>query len=184
MGKDRIKDVFLKMAEKRTTFNLLFFILVLILGRASYLSFFIGLPFIIIGIFIRIVAAGTIKKNVSLTITGPYRICRHPLYLGSFFLSLGLVIIAKNIFISFFFLIFFACTYIPAMLKEERFLIGKFEEDYLNYKKNVPCFIPSMRKINNYNFSWRQLKENKEYINWIIVSVTIAILLIKSHQIF
>jgi len=184
MGKDRTKDTFLKLAEKRTTFNLIFFVLVLALGRITHLAFFLGLPFILAGIFIRLVAAGTIKKNVSLTTDGIYQLCRHPLYLGSFLLSLGLSIVSCKPFVFLFLLIFFPLTYIPAILKEEEFLTERFGDDYRNYKKNVPAFIPRLRKISRYEFSWQQIKKNREYINWIIVSLLMVTLLIKSYYIF
>ncbi|HOL22228.1 MAG TPA: isoprenylcysteine carboxylmethyltransferase family protein [bacterium] len=183
MGKHRIKNTFLKLAEKRTTFNLIFFFLVLVLGKISPVTFLTGIPFIFAGIFIRVIAAGTIKKNVSLTTAGPYQICRHPLYLGSFLLSLGLLIISQNFFVFLFFIIFFPLTYIPAMLKEEKFLTEKFGDEYINYKKSTSCFIPSLKKINRYEFSWEQLRENREYINWIIILLLIAGLLIKSYYI-
>lgn len=184
MGKHRIKENLLKLAEKRTTFNLIFFLLVLILGRIDLATFFIGLPFILTGIFIRGMAAGHIKKNISLTTTGPYQICRHPLYLGSFLLSLGLSVISQNFFVFLFFLIFFPLTYIPTILKEEIFLTKKFGDEYINYRKSIPCFIPSLKKIDKYEFSWKQLKENREYTNWIIILLLIGVLLIKSYYVF
>jgi len=183
MGKDRTKDTFLKLAEKRTTFNLIFFFLVLILGKMTYFSFLLGLPFILTGIFIRLIAAGTIKKNISLTTGGIYQLCRHPLYLGSFLLSSGLSVISRNPFVFLFFLIFFPLTYIPAILKEEGALTERFGNDYRNYKKNVPAFIPHLKKINRYEFSWQQIRENREYINWIIVFFLMVALLIKSYYI-
>ncbi|MCM8762123.1 MAG: isoprenylcysteine carboxylmethyltransferase family protein [Candidatus Omnitrophica bacterium] len=172
------------MAENRTTFNLIFFLLVFILGEITLITLFAGIPFIFAGIFVRGIAAGTIKKNISLTTTGPYKICRHPLYFGSFLLSVGLSVISKNFFVFLFFLIFFPLTYIPAILKEENFLIERFGDEYINYKKTTHCFIPSLRKIDRYEFSWKQLKENREYINWIIILLLIAVLLIKSYYVF
>lgn len=183
MGKYRIKNTFLKLAEKRTTFNLIFFLLVIILGKVSSISFYTGIPFIFAGIFIRTIAAGTIKKNIYLTTTGPYQICRHPLYLGNFLFSAGLSIISHNLFVFLFFLIFFPLTYIPTILKEEDFLTEKFGDEYIKYKKKVPCFIPYFKKINNLEFSWDKVKENREYINWIIILLLITGLLIKSYYI-
>ncbi|MCX8082274.1 MAG: isoprenylcysteine carboxylmethyltransferase family protein [bacterium] len=184
MGTDRIKNTFLKLADRRTTFNMIFFIAVVMLGKMSFLSLLIGLPLVLTGILIRILAAGTIKKNFYLTTTGPYHICRNPLYFGSFLISSGLSIISQNLFIFLFFLIFFPLTYIPAILKEENFLTEKFGDEYIIYKKNTPCFIPFFKKIDRWDFSWKNLKDNREYINWIIISLLIVVLLIKSYYIF
>ncbi|MCM8829472.1 MAG: hypothetical protein NC824_00510 [Candidatus Omnitrophica bacterium] len=155
----------------------------MILGKITLITFLIGIPFILAGIFIRGIAAGTIKKNISLAIKGPYQICRHPLYLGSFLLSLGLSVISQNFFVFLFFLIFFPLTYIPAILEEEDILTEKFGDEYINYKKTTPCFIPSFKKIDRYEFSWKQLKKNREYINWIIIWLLITVLLVKSYYI-
>ncbi|MCM8760220.1 MAG: hypothetical protein NC832_00650 [Candidatus Omnitrophica bacterium] len=144
-------------------------------------TFFIGVPLILAGLFIRGIAAATIKKNISLTTTGPYQICRHPLYLGSFLLSLGLSVISHNFFVYLFFLFFFPLMYIPTILKEEIFLTERFGDRYINYKKRTPCFIPALKKIDRYESSWKQIKENREYINWLIILLLIAVLLIKSY---
>src|SRR5262245_47766090 len=49
----------------------------------------IGLLLVVGGVALRTWAAGTLKKNQALTMTGPYRIIRNPLYVGSFLMALG-----------------------------------------------------------------------------------------------
>ncbi len=183
MGKNRA-GFFVMLAGKRATFNWLFFIFVGIFGRGGYINVLTGMLFILAGAFIRILAAGTIKKNEVLTDTGPYRMCRNPLYLGSFLISSGLVIAADNIFILLYFLVFFPLAYIPAILGEEKFLTKKFGENYLLYKRKTPAFIPHIKKTDMENFSWKQVKENKEYINWLVISVLLIILLIEPYLVF
>jgi hypothetical protein len=178
MGKNRT-GFFVKIAEKRTTFNWIFFILAGVFGKGGYLNVLKGLPFILAGAIIRTLAAGTIKKNEVLTDTGPYGICRNPLYLGSFLISAGLVIASRNIFILLYFIVFFPLAYIPAILGEEGFLAGKFGESYFAYKKKTPAFLPRIKKTGMKNFSWEQAVKNKEHINWLVVSILLIILLIK-----
>lgn len=183
MGKNRA-GFFVMLAGKRATFNWLFFIFVGIFGRGGYINVLTGMLFILAGAFMRTLAAGTIKKNEVLTDTGPYSMCRNPLYLGSFLISAGLVIAAKNTFILLYFLVFFPLAYIPAILTEEDFLAGKFGENYLLYKKKTPAFIPHIKKTDMENFSWKQVRENKEYINWLVILTLLLVLSIKPYLIF
>jgi protein-S-isoprenylcysteine O-methyltransferase Ste14 len=183
MGEYRTCHILTEIAKKRTTFNGLFFILILILGKGGLCYVLAGIPFILAGAFLRITAAGTIKKNEVLTDTGPYKICRHPLYLGSLLIAMGLVIISHNLFILLYFLIFFPITYIPTILMEERFLAERFGDTYITYKKKTPLFIPKLKKLNLSNFSWARVKNNKEYVNWLIVLILIITVLIKPYLI-
>ncbi|MBN1444515.1 MAG: isoprenylcysteine carboxylmethyltransferase family protein [Candidatus Omnitrophica bacterium] len=183
MGKNRTCFL-VKFAEKRTMFNWLFFILVGVLGKGGYLNILAGTPFILAGEFIRTHSAGTIKKNEVLTDTGLYGMCRNPLYLGSFLISAGLVIVSKNIFIFLYFLVFFPLAYIPAILTEEAFLTDKFGEEYLSYRKRVPVFIPAMKRVKIRDFSWKQVLNNKEHLNWIVILALLIISSIKSYLVF
>ena len=184
MGRNRTGLILNKIAKKRTTFNWVFFILILVLGDGILYYVLAGIPFILAGILLRTMAAGIIKKNQVLTNTGPYKICRHPLYLGSFFISTGFVILSHNLFILLYFLIFFPLAYIPTIFSEERFLTGKFGNAYLEYKKQTPLFIPKLRKLSLSDFSWARVKSNKEYINWLIFLILIVAVLIKPYLIF
>ncbi len=183
MGGNRTGIVLNRIAQKRTTFNWIFFILVLILGKGTLIYVLTGIPFILVGMVLRTLSSGTIKKNEILTDTGPYTMCRHPLYLGSFLISAGLVIISQSIFILTYFLIFFPITYIPTIFKEEKFLADKFGKAHLIYKKQTSLFVPDIRKFNLQNFSWKRVKENKEHINWLVILFLITVALIKSYSI-
>lgn len=180
MGKNRTGLV-LKIAEKRTTFNWIFFLLVLLFGKGSKSWILTGLPFLIAGAGLRIMSSGTIKKNEILTDTGPYKMCRHPLYLGSLLISLGLVIISRSVPVLLYFLVFFPLTYIPAMIMEEKFLTEKFGDAHTIYKKLTPSFVPDIRKANLENFSWEQVKRNSEYVNWLVIIFLLASVLIKPY---
>lgn len=183
MGKNRT-GVILKIAEKRTTFNWIFFLLVLVLGKGTPSMVLAGVPFIAAGLLLRVLSSGIIKKNEILTDTGPYGMCRHPLYLGSFLVSAGLVIVSNSVFVLIYFLVFFPLTYIPTMFSEERFLSEKFGDKYLLYRKQTPMIIPGIRKVNLKNFSWRRVNLNREYVNWMIVLFLLAAALIKSKAVF
>jgi len=170
----------MKIFPKRTTFGWLLFILVAIFSKGTLKHILIGFVFIFIGETIRTLASGIIKKNEILAVEGVYKLCRHPLYFGSFLISLGLSITAKNIFIWIYFIVFFPLLYIPTILKEEKFLKEKFKDEYEKYQNLTPIFFPKFKKVDLKNFSWGKFKENKEYINWIVLVLLGIILLIKT----
>ena len=64
-------------------------ILVLALARPTPASVVLGVAVSLMGLSIRAWAAGHIRKEKELAVTGPYRYTRNPLYLGSFILGLG-----------------------------------------------------------------------------------------------
>jgi protein-S-isoprenylcysteine O-methyltransferase Ste14 len=75
--------------------------------------------------------------------TGVYGIVRHPMYLA------GIVIFTLNPYVSVNRLTvsFLADAYfVYGALMEERRLIGRFGDDYRNYMKEVPRFIPRFRR--------------------------------------
>lgn len=79
-----------------------------------------------------------------LVVYGPYRYCRNPMITGVFFTLIGesLVFHSPNILIwaGIFFLI--NTTYF--LLKEEPDLYKRFGDEYLEYKRNVPRWIPKL----------------------------------------
>ena len=96
MGKNRISPI-VKLAQKRTTFGWIYLILASILGNGEKWMIFAGFIISLSGEFFRTMSAGTIKKNEVLAINGLYSLNRHPLYFGSFLMSLGISIASNNI---------------------------------------------------------------------------------------
>ncbi len=86
----------------------------------------------------------TVKPNktpTSLETSGPFRISRHPMYLGMVAILLGVAIVHGTI-ITFIFPLFFAVLmeikFIPL---EEKNLEKAFDEEYRKYKKKVRRWI-------------------------------------------
>ena len=115
--------------------------------------------FIIIGLLILVysIAHLRIKKEEGLVTSGPYRLIRHPQYLGMVLSTLGLtswsVWILNNTFgtgfmspsqtIGVWFIELFA--YIILALVEELFLSRNYGEDFDDYKSQVPFLIPFLK---------------------------------------
>ncbi len=158
----------------------IFFLLVIIVGEIrNYWPLF----FVVLGEIIRTTASGTIIKNEKLSTAGLYSIVRHPLYLGSLFINLGFCLICNNPVLWVYSFILFPACYYSAIAMEEITLNKKFGIEFLNYKKNVPAFLPikfkKLRMMKN-NFSWSLVFRNKEYNNWFILLAVILLILLKS----
>jgi len=115
--------------------------------------------FIIVGLFLLVysVAYLKIKRKVGMVTSGPYRLIRHPQYLGMILATLGLtswsVWILNNTFgrgflspsqtIGVWFIELFA--YILLALVEELFLSRNYGEIFDHYKSEVPFLIPFLK---------------------------------------
>jgi len=83
-----------------------------------------------------------INTNHILKKNGPYKFVRHPIYTSIIFEFLGAIIIPN----SYYSLLAALFIYIPLLMIrlyfEEKELIIKFGDQYLNYKKEVASLIP------------------------------------------
>ncbi len=118
----------------------------------------IGATLVIIGAAVRIWARGHFVKG-RLFNTGPYAIVRHPLYLGSLFVVLG-VLFQLNDWLNWVVMItLFILFYGAAILFEERSLQKRFGQEWSLYRSKVPAFIPSFRnwpfKRQSDKWSWK-----------------------------
>jgi protein-S-isoprenylcysteine O-methyltransferase Ste14 len=104
----------------------------------------LAIPLVIIGMVIRFISLGTIRKNESLATKGIYSLCRHPLYLGSLLLYFGVGVILQDSDYAFWYLglPYIFLFYSAAIRKEERFLRGKFGGEFDQYKSSTPALIP------------------------------------------
>lgn len=106
----------------------------------------------LIGIIIRCLVAGYVPKGTSgrvskqeaekLNTTGLYSILRHPLYVGNFFIFLGLLLYTENFWFILVCIFLFIPYYTSIIFAEEKFLKEKFDEIYLKYYQTTPAIIP------------------------------------------
>ena len=97
------------------------------------------------GLALRAFAAGTVHKDQSLAVSGPYAHVRHPLYLGSFLIGFGLVVAGGRWVFLPLFLGVFLWAYGRTVVEEERRLQLRFGEPYRRYQADVPAFLPRLR---------------------------------------
>lgn len=114
------------------------------------------------GQIIRAIAIGTSNKNTSgrntqeqvaeaLNTQGIYSTVRHPLYLGNYFMWIGIVVFTFNIWFIVIVSLLFWIYYERIMFAEERFLERKFGDPYVNWSMQVPAFWPSMKNYRKGN---------------------------------
>jgi protein-S-isoprenylcysteine O-methyltransferase Ste14 len=110
----------------------------------------------VLGQVIRAIAIGTASKNTSgrntkeqvaeaLNTKGIYSTMRHPLYVGNYFMWIGIVVFTANIWFVLVVSLAFWLYYERIMFAEERFLERKFGQDYLDWSLKVPAFLPSFK---------------------------------------
>ena len=117
------------------------------LARPSSRSIGLGLILIVLGLLIRALASGHVRKNEALATTGPYAYTRNPLYLGSLLMGVGFCVAARSWWIGAALVIMFFAIYMPVIRSEEAFLRGKFPE-FEEYARTVPRMFPRILPSN------------------------------------
>ena len=127
------------------------------------------------GLYIRIYTVGHTPANTSgrntegqladtLNQTGIYSIVRHPLYLGNFFMWLGVAMLTENLWFIVAFVFIYWVYYERIMYAEEQFLRKKFGHTYTNWAGGTPAFFPRFSQFvkPSLPFSWKKvLKKEK-----------------------
>jgi protein-S-isoprenylcysteine O-methyltransferase Ste14 len=138
-------------------------------ARPSPLLLAVGIGLAALGLSIRASAAGFIHKDRELTTTGPYAFTRNPLYLGSFFLGIGITLGGGNPIFVALFVVFFAAVYTRTIRHETRQLQAAFGDEYAEYARHVPVFVPRLTPYRrpasapSSGFSSQRWKRNREY---------------------
>ncbi len=102
-----------------------------------------SLALVLPGLALRAAAAGTVKKNRELTVTGPYAYTRNPLYLGSALIASGFALALLSWPVAVLLAAGFAAIYVPVIASEEKFLRATFPE-FDSYCRQTPRFLPRL----------------------------------------
>jgi protein-S-isoprenylcysteine O-methyltransferase Ste14 len=126
-----------------------------IFAKPNYLSFIIGISIAVLGEIMRFWGVAYIggesrtTGNVGgskLIISGPFAYTRNPLYIGNILIYLGIGIISNSLFpylliVAFCFFIF---QYQMIIKDEEKYLLEKFKQSFIDYCSYVRRFIPRL----------------------------------------
>lgn len=85
------------------------------------------------------------QRADSLNTSGIYSIVRHPLYLGNFFVYLGVVLFAHVWWLAVICVLAYWLYYERIMFAEEFYLRGKFGSAFEQWAERTPAFVPDLR---------------------------------------
>jgi protein-S-isoprenylcysteine O-methyltransferase Ste14 len=80
-----------------------------------------------------------------LVVLGPYRYVRNPMILGVLIVIVGEAILFGSLWLAGYFALGFVANHFYFIYSEEPGLVKRFGKDYLDYKKNVPRWIPRLK---------------------------------------
>ena len=144
------------LARWRVFLGFVFAAIVVWLATPSPRSIVIGGAIAVAGELIRLWAAGHLEKSKEVTQSGPYRYTRHPLYLGSSLIGLGMAAVSNNLLVAAIVVTYLVLTLTAAIGSEEAHLREKFGDAYDAYaEKRAPQVERS--------FSWQRAIHNREH---------------------
>ena len=157
-----------KIARLRVPLGFGFGLLALWLADPTPPSILWGAIVALAGESIRIWAAGHLEKSREVTASGPYAWTRHPLYVGSTMIGIGLAIGAASMAVALLVAGYLAVTLTAAIRTEEAHLTEKFGAAYPDYRAG--------RHSAKRSFSLERAMRNREYRAAIGVVVVLAVL--------
>jgi protein-S-isoprenylcysteine O-methyltransferase Ste14 len=144
------------LARRRVPLGFLAAVVSLVFAAPTWGSWRAGLVVSLIGEALRIWAAGHLEKGREVTRSGPYRWMRHPLYVGSSLLALGVVVASRSVVVTIVAAVYMVSTLTAAIRTEEAFLRGAFGDTYDQYRASAAA--PMARR-----FSLARAWRNREY---------------------
>lgn len=89
----------------------------------------------------------SLVKNEQLTARGPYVLVRNPMYLGRFFLILGIVLLFDSLYLTLAYVVFYYFYMVNRVGREERRLAELLGQPYRDYCARVNRFLPSFGRL-------------------------------------
>lgn len=104
---------------------------------------------------------------------GLYSVVRHPLYLGNFFIWLGISLFVRHWTFSIICLLIFWLYYERIIFAEEEFLQKEFGAEFESWASKTPCFFPSLGYWQPWGspFSWKKALKD-EYSGFFAIIIT------------
>ena len=132
-------------ARRRMPLHFLLAAVVLLFARPVPELLGAGAILVAAGVAVRAWAAGHLRREGAVTVTGPYAHLRHPLYLGTAFILAGFAVAAGRAGLAALVGFYFVALFVPVMRREERERQAAASELYSAYASRVPAFLPRLR---------------------------------------
>ena len=162
------RKTFLKL---RLPLGLILFVAILFLTNPVW--FFPGLIVSIAGELLQVWCFSTIKTKKKLTVTGPYMFVRNPMYIGRFFLVFGIIMMTGSIWLMLASAVIYYFYMVNRVRREEKLLFELFGEDYAAYCREVPPYLPTMKRFDAtmlWSFNRESFAQNNALRNLLAVS--------------
>jgi protein-S-isoprenylcysteine O-methyltransferase Ste14 len=145
-----------RIARLRVPLGFVFSVLAIWLADPTLRTLQIGGSIAVVGEAIRVWAAGHLEKGREVTSSGPYAFTRHPLYLGSTLIGIGLAVAAASLPVAVLVAAYLGVTLTAAIRTEEAHLTEKFGAAYPDYREGRG---PGAAR----GFSFERAMRNREY---------------------
>jgi protein-S-isoprenylcysteine O-methyltransferase Ste14 len=138
-----------------------------------------GVAIALFGEAIQVWASAHLRKNVEVVMSGPYAWARNPMYLGRFFVGLGLTVLTWRWFLIVPYVIIFWLYAQARVLGEEARLLARFGDEYQAYCCTVRRWLPlpPRKRFSDARWSWECLLRNHELR--VAVGVVLGLVLLR-----
>ena len=144
------------LVRRRVTLGFVVAFAAFLLAQPTWRTWSAGLAIACAGEALRVWAAGHLDKGREVTRSGPYRWTRHPLYLGSSIIALGVVVASRSVVVALVGAAYVGITIPAAIRAEEAFLRRTFGPTYDLYQRDEAP--PMLRR-----FSLKNARRNREH---------------------
>ncbi len=128
-----MRNAIARLARLRVPIGFALSIVVFWAAHPTGASLVAGSAVAVLGEIIRIWAAGHVEKGREVTSSGPYRWTRHPLYVGSAVIGIGLGVASHSWLSATIVASYLLVTLVAAIRTEEAWLREKFGDEYRAY---------------------------------------------------
>src|SRR5262245_16642997 len=125
------------LSRWRVQLGFCFAVPALYLARPTPQSYAVFLPMVLAGALLRVWARGHLDRAERVCTGGPYAYLRHPLYVGSFLMGLGVTLMALPWPFAPLYVVVFVAMYLPKALREEAYLTQRFGSAYVAYSAAI-----------------------------------------------
>lgn len=137
------------------------------LARPTPRLFATGSVLVVLGLLVRAWAAGHLRRDEPLTVSGPYAHVRHPLYFGSALVLAGFAVVGGEALVAIVAAAYFLVLFVPVLRREDEER-SRASELHAAYSAQVPTFVPRLRPANGLGgserrFAWDVFLSNREW---------------------
>lgn len=156
----------------------LFLVALVLYASPGLWGFVAGGCVAVLGVLLRLWAAGHVRKSRNLATRGPYAFVRHPQYLANSLIAVGISTASGHAWaVLIWGLIFWLC-YLPAIEREDDKLHRRFGEDWEKWAAHTPAVLPARLPSRNPDsdsprWSLRQAMRNGEPVWTLVISAAL-----------